>query len=171
MKSICRILLLSTVILVALVGASIYWLQLYGVSARRKPLAVEAWIARHVRDLATPSYIRRLSNPIAATPLVLAEARDHFADHCATCHGNNGDGKTMLGGGMFPPPPDLASEETQRLSDGEIFNIIKEGIRFTGMPGFGGSDDDNWKLVLFVRHLPTLSVRERSLMEEVNGIQ
>ena len=77
----------------------------------------------------------------------------------------------MLGGGMFPPPPDLASEETQRLSDGEIFNIIKEGIRFTGMPGFGGSDDDNWKLVLFVRHLPTLSVRERSLMEEVNGIQ
>ena len=59
---------------------------------------------------------------------------------------------------------------TQELTDGEIFYIIKNGIRFTGMPGWGGEDEENWKLVLFIRRLPNLSETERELMKEVNGL-
>ncbi len=147
------------------------YLRVHGLSARAKPSALEEWAARHVRDLATPPAVKRLVNPVRPTELVLAEARDHFADHCATCHGNAGDGKTMLGEGMFPPPPDLRAEATQRLTDGEIMNIIREGIRFTGMPGFGGSAEDNWKLVHFIRHLPKLSEKERALMNEINNLE
>jgi len=55
------------------------------------------------------------------------------------------------------------------MTDGELFYIIKNGIRFTGMPGWGGEDEDNWKLVLFIRHLPQLSGQELELMKEVNG--
>jgi hypothetical protein len=77
----------------------------------------------------------------------------------------------MIGEGMFPPPPDLRAEATQRLTDGEIMNIIREGIRFTGMPGFGGSDEDNWKLTLFIRHLPSLSENERNFMNEMNNLE
>lgn len=75
----------------------------------------------------------------------------------------------MFGEGMYPPPPDLRETGTQLLTDGEIFNIIKNGIRFTGMPGFGGRDEDNWALTLFIRHLPKLSAKEVELMEEINN--
>lgn len=165
------ILLLIALLALGAAGAGFYILRTHGLSAREKPFAVEIWLARHARDLATPSAVKALQNPIQATPMILAGARDHFADHCATCHGNRGDGKTMLGDGMFPPPPDLRDVGTQSLTDGEIFNIIKNGIRFTGMPGFGGSDEDNWTLTLFVRHVPKLSEKEAEFMQEINKMK
>ena len=140
-------------------------------SAREKPTALEAFVARRVRYLATPAAVREVRNPVETTPLAIAEARDHFADHCAICHANDGSGKTMINEGLYPPAPDLRQEWTQRLSDGEVFAVIKNGIRFTGMPGWGGADEDNWKLVLFIRHLPELSPEERQMMAEVNGLE
>lgn len=158
-------------ILFAIGGVAFVWkLRTVGFSARRPPMAIEVWLARHVRDLATPSAVKELKNPLDISELYLAEARDHFADHCATCHGNDGDGETMLGEGMYPPPPNLNDAATQNLTDGEIFNIISEGIRFTGMPGFGGEADENWKLVAFIRHLPKLTKEELKLMNEVNQL-
>ena len=153
------------------VGGGLVYLRVHGLSARAKPSAVEAWAARHVRDLATPSSVRDAVNPVTPSELVLAEARDHFADHCATCHGNRGDGKTMLGEGMYPPPSDLRAGPTQRLTDGEIMNVIRNGVRFTGMPGFGGSDEENGKLTHFIRHLPDLSPKEFEFMNEINRLE
>lgn len=143
----------------------------HGFSAREKPSAVEAFFARRVRWLATPPGVRELVNPVEPTGLAIAEARDHFADHCAVCHGNNGSGRTMINAGLYPPAPDLRDKETQGLTDGELFSIIKNGIRFTGMPGFGGEGEENWKLVLFLRHLPKLTAEEREMMAEINGLK
>ena len=134
-----------------------------------KPGALEEFVALKARALATPREIRDLVNPLKPTPLAIAEARDHFADHCATCHGNDGAGHTMINNGLYPAAPDLRSKRTQELTDGEIFGIIRDGIRLSGMPGFGGGDQDNWKLALFVRHLPELSDEELAMMKEVNG--
>src|SRR5205085_6663700 len=87
---------------------------------------------------------------------------------CSLCHANNGSGNTEMGRNMYPPAPDMRAAGTQNLTDGEIFYIIQQGVRFTGMPGWGGEDEDNWKLVLFVRHLPQLSEKELEFMKEVN---
>lgn len=141
----------------------------HGFSAREKPSAIEAFLARKARGLATPAGVGAMKNPVEPTALVIAESRDHFADHCATCHANDGSGRTLINSGLYPPAPDLRSEETQGLSDGELLYIIKNGIRFTGMPGFGGEDEENWKLVHFIRHLPRLTPEEAGLMEEING--
>ena len=94
----------------------------------------------------------------------------HFADHCAICHGNDGNGDTMIGRGLYPKPPDLREPETQKLSDGELFWVIENGVRFTGMPAFSspGMQDESWKLVHFIRHLPQLTEEERMEMEENN---
>lgn len=157
-----------------LIGGGIfgYWfLTQHSFSARAKPMAMESFLARHVRKLALPPGIRDLKNPLEMTPLLIAEARDHFADHCAVCHGNTGDGQTMIGGGLYPPVPNMRTEGTQKLSDGELFYIIQNGIRFTGMPGWGGEDNENWALVAFIRHLPKLSEKEIRLMKEVNGME
>lgn len=158
--------------LALLVGAAAWvtWtVKMHGFSAREEPGGVESFLARHVRRLATPAGAKNLVNPLTATPLDVAEGRDHYADHCAICHANNGSGKTEIGGNMYPAAPDMRREGTQNLTDGEIFYIIKNGVRFTGMPGWGGDDEDNWKLVLFIRRLPQLSAKELELMKEING--
>jgi hypothetical protein len=72
---------------------------------------------------------------------------------------------------MYPPAPDMRKEETQQKTDGELFYIIENGVRLTGMPGWGGtahSERDSWKLVRFIRHLPSLSRSEIREMESLN---
>jgi mono/diheme cytochrome c family protein len=142
-----------------------------GLSARATPSALEAFFAQHAHRLSIPSNARQMHNPTEVSDLNLREARQHFADHCASCHANDGSGDTMYGKGLYPKPPDLRKPETQNLSDGEIFWIIENGVRFTGMPAFGGghgSAEDSWKLVLFIRHLPQLADQERLEMEHAN---
>ena len=135
---------LTMLLLVVAGGGWLSWfVTRHGFSAREKPTPLEAFLARRARGLATPPGVERLSNPQPASPLNVAEGRDHFADHCALCHANDGSGKTMINEGLYPPAPDLREDTTQHLSDGELLYIIKNGIRFTGMPGWGGDDQDN----------------------------
>lgn len=102
--------------------------------------------------------------------LAIAEGRDHYADHCATCHGNDGSGTTYINQGLYPPAPDMRLPPTRQLTDGELFYVIQQGVPLTGMPGWGGKDEENWKLVLFIRHLPELTSKEIELMQEINHI-
>ena len=101
------------------------------------------------------------------------EAMEHFADHCAVCHANDGSGNAMIGKGLSPKPPDMRLATTQSLTDGELYYIIHNGIRFTGMPAFGEDkpdkpDEDSWKLVHFIRHLPKLTEDEVQTMKKLN---
>ena len=165
------ILLLGGAVVVLGLGAAAAATFLHdGVSASATPTKIEAFLARNARHLATPSSARSTVNPLQPTADNLREARLHFADHCAICHGNDGGGETMMGRGMYPKPPDMRAAEAQKLSDGELFWIIENGVRFTGMPAFGGhgSADDSWKLVLFIRHLPQLAPEERMEMGKYN---
>lgn len=141
-----------------------------GFSARDNPSAIEAYVAKTAHKLSIPASERDAKNPFAPTPEVLSEARSHFADHCATCHGNDGNGKTEIGQNLYPKSPDLRQSETQNLTDGQIYYIIHNGIRLTGMPAWGrpGKDDDSWKLVLFIRHLPQMTPQEMKEMELFN---
>jgi len=145
-----------------------------GLSARATPTRLEAVLARNARHLAIPSNARLAQNPVLDSPEDLREARLHFADHCAFCHANDGSGHSEIGDGLYPKPPDLRLAQTQNLSDGELFWIIENGVRFTGMPAFStdggnhGGGQDSWKLVHFIRHLPHLTVAERLEMERYN---
>jgi len=122
--------------------------------------------------MALPVGAKDRANPVGDSPEVLAEAREHWADHCSVCHSNNGSGDAEMGKHMYPPAPDMRQADTQSLTDGELFYIIQNGIRLSGMPswGSGASDDerDSWKLVRFVRHLPQLTSQEEREMETLN---
>ena len=109
-----------------------------------------------------PRGARNRKNPFTGSPELLQESARHFADHCASCHGNDGSGATEMGRNFFPRVPDMRSDATQRLSDGELYYIIHNGVRWTGMPAWGDpdNDSDSWKLVLFIRHLPQLAPAE-----------
>jgi len=161
---------LATVGLAALFYAASFFVQ--GISARPQPTALETRVARTARHYLIPAQARARPNPLAATPEVLASGMAHFADHCATCHGNDGKGDTVYGRKMFPRAPDMTAAATQSLSDGELFWVAENGVRLTGMPGFGddepANDGESWELVHFIRHLPELSADELAAMERLN---
>jgi mono/diheme cytochrome c family protein len=119
-----------------------------------------------------PSGAKAARNPVPVSQTVLASARAHFADHCATCHANDGSGETSIGRNLYPKAPDMRKPATQTLSDGEIFWIIKNGVRLSGMPAWGADtkEDDRvtWELVLFIRHLPRLTPEELAEMRSLN---
>ena len=164
-------ILLAAVVAMALIAVAAASVLHDGVSSRAKPTALETMMAREVRHMAIPASARGMQNPVAETQEILRDARLHFADHCAICHANDGGGDTLIGRNLYPKPPDLRQEDTQKLADGELFWIIENGVRFTGMPAFGGahgSEQDSWKLVRFLRHLPRLTEEERMEMERYN---
>jgi mono/diheme cytochrome c family protein len=144
----------------------------HGVSARDQPTAFEAFVARGVRHLAVPQNQRDARNPVLPTAEGLRRARGHFADHCASCHGNDGRGKTRLGQGLYPKAPNMWLPETRSLADGELFHVIENGVRLTGMPAWGeaGGHDvtESWELVHFIRHLPKITADEIAEMESLN---
>jgi mono/diheme cytochrome c family protein len=151
--------------------AGVVYVRVTGLKAAPQPLAFEAAVARQVRRLAISGDDARRTNPVAFTPGVLTDALAHYADHCASCHGNDGSGNTELGRGLFPKAPDMRLPATQQLTDGELFFIIEHGIRFTGMPawstGTAAGETASWQLVYAIRHLPRLTAAEMSRMQEL----
>jgi mono/diheme cytochrome c family protein len=146
--------------------------QSRGFSTHEQPTSMESWVAREARAAAMPPAAKSKVNPVSNSPEVLEAARAHWADHCATCHANDGSGDTVMGKNLYPPAPDMRLLETQQLTDGELFYIIQNGIRLTGMPGWGTGashdEEDSWKLVHFIRHLPQLTLDEKKAMEKMN---
>ena len=156
-----------------LIGGAVIFIPVIhrGFSARDKPSMIEASLATSMRDMAIPSRYKTMTNPIAATPDVLSEAKAHWADHCAVCHANNGTGDTMFGTRLYPRPPDMRLRDTQQMSDGQLYYTIKNGVRLSGMPAFGEPGDNDlatWRLVSFIRHLPSLTQDEELKMEQLN---
>ena len=143
-----------------------------GVSARPSPGRVETFVARTVRDLAIGWHASHEPNPVPGTDEAIAEARAHFADHCASCHANDGSGNVDIGRGLYPRAPDMRLPPTQNLEDHELFYIIENGIRLTGMPawstGTPEGEEASWKLVHFIRHLPQITPEEVEQMEAMN---
>ena len=163
---------LTTVLLLVILAAVVVVAALLrnGVSARSAPTATERLIARNMRHFAVPAAARNARNPVPLTSAALADGRAHFADHCADCHGNDGRGQTEMGQNLYPSPPDMRSAVTQQLSDGELFAIIKNGVRLTGMPAWQHDDEDTWKLVHFIRHLRSLTPQELEEMKRLNRV-
>jgi mono/diheme cytochrome c family protein len=148
------------------------WFLANGISARPAPSSMEAVAAHRLRAWAIPSSAAARTNPVPESPEVLAEGLAHFADHCASCHANDGSGKTTMGQGLSPRAPDLRLPATQQLSDGTLFYIIENGVKLTGMPawatGTAEGEAASWRLVRFIRHLPSLSEAELQRMESLN---
>lgn len=142
-----------------------------GISAQQEPGKLESAIAPRLRSMAIPRAAKNTPNPVPASADAVKAGMDHFADHCAVCHGNDGSGDTEMGRHLYPRVPDMRQAATQNLSDGELFYIIENGVRLTGMPAWGGEHgggDSSWKLVHFIRHLPKLTPDELKEMKRLN---
>jgi mono/diheme cytochrome c family protein len=144
----------SVLALVLLGGALLAWQ--FNLSALPEPGKTETLLATKAKRF----FIRRASGreiPLAPKDMEasLAEGDKIFGTDCSECHGNSGRKPTDAGKWMYPRAADLGSAEVQQYSDRELFWIVKNGIRLSGMPAFGRVESDThiWDMVYFVRTL------------------
>lgn len=155
---------------VLLVGAVVT--RGWGFRASAQPSGLEQTVALFARSWLIPSQARNARSVVAATPEVLKSGMEHWADHCASCHGNDGRGQTAIGRSLYPPAPDMQSARTQQMTDGELFYVIERGVPLTGMPAWGTGTAEgerlSWELVMFIRHLSRLTPEDLEAMSALN---
>jgi mono/diheme cytochrome c family protein len=147
-------------VVVAVAGAVYFLGGFYSVAATEPHFDIVAWGLERVREAS----IKRHS--VGAPPISLedpaivqAGARAFAERGCVTCHGAPGATWAKFSEALRPDPPDLV-EMGKEHAPGELFWAIKNGIKFTGMPGFGligVEDKEIWAIVAFVKKLPTVS--------------
>lgn len=147
--------------------AALSLLLLSGCSAHGKPSAIEVKIANAAKDVVIPFEAESAKNPAPTTPLALAQGQAVFMAHCALCHSSDGHSQNQLGLAMYPPAMDLTSPHVQSWKDQELYWIIQNGIRLTGMPSWQGviSAADTWKLVRYIHALPKMTPAQAAALD------
>jgi mono/diheme cytochrome c family protein len=153
-----------------LVGAVAVFVILSGVvsAGATEPVSdVERTLAKLALNRSVARRAPKTESPGKASPEILAKALTHYKSMCLTCHGAGAVSPSAIGEGLNPPAPDLSQPSVQGRTDGELFWLVQNGIRMTGMPAFGPThkDEDIWALVAFLRHLPELTAEEEAALE------
>lgn len=143
----------------AMLGAGAYiYSGVFDVAASDPHWAVTAWVLETARSRSIEVHAARIKPPAdLADHAKVAAGASHFSDHCAVCHSAPGVEASDMAEGMYPKPPHLADAAVRR-SPAELFWILKNGIKMSGMPAWGDhGDDDLWNIVAFLEQLPKLS--------------
>ena len=163
-----RLLLISLaigVLLAAGIGV-VVWGGLYNVAAAEPHSPFVQWLFATVRDRSIASRSQSMQIPDLADPERVKAGIRSYQAMCRVCHGRPGEEPSPIREGLNPQPPKLGSERIRHRTDAELFWVIKNGIRMTGMPAFGKThkDDDLWSIIAFVRRLPNMRPEEYSAM-------
>jgi mono/diheme cytochrome c family protein len=150
--------------------ALIYW-GVYNVAAARPDSALEQWILSTASDHSVERYAKNIAAPASFVDEQVRRGFRTFNEMCVGCHGAPGKERDDVGKGLNPRPPDLAKE--QDLSSSEVFWVIKNGIRMSGMPSLGAvyKDEDIWNIVSFVKQLPNINAQQYSELEKAGSSQ
>ncbi len=153
-------------VLVAGVLGVVCWTGAYDVAATNPPGRMEKKLAAFTLNRAIQKRAPVRTNPFAK-PEDVRFGLAHYKENCLDCHGAPGVEESEFGQGLNPPAPDLTLPSIQRMRDGEIFWVVSHGIRMTGMPAFSPThkEDEIWKIVAFVRHLPELSKEDQQALK------
>lgn len=143
---------------ILLAATLVIWIS--GCTANKKPSNIEAALANMAKDVVIPMEAKNKKNPLNVNEQTVNEGQVIYMQACALCHGTDGHSRTNLGRGMYPPAMDLTSPHVQHWSDAELFWIIQNGVRLTGMPSWKStlSETNAWKLAHFIHALPKLDV-------------
>lgn len=155
------------VALLAIVGISFVYSGAYNVAASEPHSAFGRWLFTTIRDQSIEEHSDAIKPLRLADDQLIRDGARHYDSTCAVCHGAPGRELSEISKGMNPSPPTLHSGEPQReYKDAELYWIIENGIRMTGMPGFGATHDqkDLWAMVAFIKQLPELTPRQYQSM-------
>ena len=162
-----------TIIVAAIVGYLCVRSGVIPANADARPGALEDWAARTSLHATLDREAPKAANPIPDTEQNLLAGVRLFARNCAACHGSaKGDtAASPIAKGLYQKPPQFATEGVEDDPEGVSFWKIKHGIRLTGMPSFGDalSDDEIWKLALFLKHMDRLPPTVKQAWQQVQN--
>ena len=156
---------LGTIVFIAIVA--VFFIEVVAPSmnwsAAAEPGLVEEYLADRVIDGWVTRNAPASTNPLSASAEILKAGQNDYREHCAGCHGLDGSGRNQLEAEFYPPVPKL-TEDTQQMTDGQLYFIIAKGIRYSAMPSFETHHkrEEIWRMVLWLRHLPSLTPEEKS---------
>jgi mono/diheme cytochrome c family protein len=112
-------------------------------------------------------------NPIAPTNDNFVAGIKLFEQHCVMCHGTaEGDrAASPVAKGLYPRPPQLASDGVEDDPEGATFWKLEHGIRWTGMPSWKGTltDKQMWTLAVFLKYMDKLPPAAEQVWEKVQN--
>ena len=160
MRTIAAILIAAIVVLL-FSGFVVIYAGIYDVAATAPHWRVTVWLIETARIRSIKAHAAEIQTPLGLDdPAKLVVGTEHFAAHCAVCHGAPGVPKGDIAHGLNPQPPDLKRISTL-YTPPELFWILKHGIRMTGMPSWGDhSDDELWATVGFLEKLPDMTEQD-----------
>ncbi|HEX4439219.1 MAG TPA: cytochrome c [Thermoanaerobaculia bacterium] len=158
--------MITTLVLLLILGGVVVVSGVFDFAASKPPSALEKALAPFALNRSVAKRASNQKNPVAGSPETLSRALGAYREMCVTCHGAPGVDPSEIGEGLNPPAPDLTLAKVQARSDGELFWIVSNGIRMTGMPAFGPThkEEQIWRMVTFLRHLPELSKDEEKAL-------
>ena len=159
MKTIVTLLVLAVLIVVG--GYFYIHSGLYDVAATAGSRGFLDQIAHQVSDASVERHAQGITPPPLGDPALLKLGAAHYQEMCATCHGAPGIKMSEIGAGLNPTPPNLI-RSTEDMSAAEVYWIVKNGIRMTGMPAFGPThkEDELWAITAFVKQLPKMTPQQ-----------
>ena len=165
MRTVIASLIIAAVIFV-LGGGAVIYAGLYDVAATAPHWPATAWLLETVRVRSIKAHAVAIQTPPGLDdPANILIGVEHYAAHCAVCHGAPGVPQGDIARGLYPPPPNLATAASP-YSPAELFSILKHGIKMTGMPAWSDhsdsdhSDDELWATVAFLEKLPGMNEQD-----------
>lgn len=137
------------------------------ISATKPEGKILGWLLSTTKDHSISTRAEKIQAPLLEDSLMIAKGFEHYNEMCVTCHGAPGKKPDEFAQGLNPHPPDL-SISTRDMSPAEMYLVVRDGIKMTGMPGFSAthSDSEVWDIVAFLKHLQTMSPEEYSAFQK-----
>ncbi|WP_169725335.1 c-type cytochrome [Fundidesulfovibrio putealis] len=148
------------------------WSGFFNISAREPHWSATTLLIGVVRDRSIAVHSNNIMLDQVDNSKYLSAGLEHFHDMCRLCHGAPGYPQSEFAKGLYPSPPELASKTVQSRSDVEIYWIVDNGLKMTGMPAFGSTHDKDAILGMMavLRKLPSLSANEYLSMLDAAGL-
>lgn len=158
MKIIILVTLGSAVAVSTIIGLVIIYGGIFNVATTWEDPSLMRWVLVTTRENSIKKRSASIRAPISSSASQIDEGFRSYREMCAICHTPPGGLDSPIAKGLNPPPADLA-ESAEHMSASELFWATKNGIRMTGMPGWGVThkDDELWNIVAFLKELPTIN--------------
>jgi cytochrome c553 len=145
----------------AAIGLAVFWMGLINVGASTGHWAITDWVLHTAMRRSVAFRADQPVPPDYPAPAMVRRGAAHFEAGCAYCHGSPMMERSPVVLAMTPAPPDLSPRIAEWNAE-ELFWIVKNGVKFTGMPAWPAEnrDDEVWSVVAFLEQLPKLTATE-----------